>query len=291
MKKVFLRLISAIVMITAVMSMTAFAAGWTLGQGENSTRWWYDLGNGQYYGQPDREVEWQWLDGNADGTAECYAFDSQGWMYADTTTPDGYTVDSNGAWTVNGVVQTLAVAAGYAGTGGQALSDASVTDTDPASDNRILIAYFSKTGNTEEAVHMIHDITGADIFEIIAADEYPQSYQETVDRARIELDTNARPALAAEFSNMQDYDVILLGYPIWWHTEPMIINTFLESYDLNGKLIIPFCTSGGSDISESIQDLTEIANARGASVGIGLTANYIDEAAIRSWLSGNGISI
>ena len=94
---------------------------------------------------------------------------------------------------------------------------------------------------------------------------------------------------ASGISNMQDYDVILLGYPIWWHTEPMIINTFLESYDLNEKLVIPFCTSGGSDISESIPDLTAIVNARGARVGTGLTANNVDDAAIRSWLSENGI--
>ena len=289
MKKLFLKLIAAVVMLTAAMSVTAFAAGWTLGQGGNSSRWWYDLGNGQYYGQPGQEVEWQWPDGNQDGVAECYAFDSEGWMYADTTTPDGYTVNENGAWTVNGAVQTMVVAAGYAGTGRQALSDVSATDTEPASDSRILIAYFSKTGNTEEAARAIQNVAGGDLFEITAADAYPQSYQETVDRARTELDSNARPALASGISNMQDYDVILLGYPIWWHTEPMIINTFLESYDLNGKLVIPFCTSGGSDISESIPDLTAIVNGRGARVGTGLTANNVDDAAIRSWLSENGI--
>ena len=290
MKKIFLRLISAIVMITALMSVTAFAQGWTLGQGVNSSRWWYDLGNGQYYGSPSQAVEWQWLDGNADGVAECYAFDSEGWMYADTTTPDGYTVDASGAWTVNGAVQKLAVAAGYAGTGKQAASTQTQADTEPATGGRILIAYFSKTGNTEEAAQAIQSVTGADIFEITAADAYPQSYQSTVDRARRELDTNARPALASGIGNMQDYDVILLGYPIWWHTEPMIINTFLESYDLTGKLIIPFCTSGGSDISESIPDLTAIANARGARVGTGLTANYVDSDMIRGWLSENGVT-
>ena len=290
MKKLFLKLITAVVMLTAAMSVIAFAAGWTLGQGENSARWWYDLGNGQYYGLSDREVEWQWLDGNRDGIAECYAFDSDGWMYADTTTPDGYTVDADGAWTVNGAVQTLAVAAGYAGTGREALPDVSAEDSEPDPEGDILIAYFSKTGNTEEAALAIQNITGADLFEIAAADEYPQSYQETVDRARTELDSNARPALASGVSNMQDYDVIILGYPIWWHTEPMIINTFLESYDIDGKLIVPFCTSGGSDISESIPDLTAIAGAGGARVGTGLTANYVDDVEIRNWLSENGIT-
>lgn len=291
MKKIFLRMAAAIVMMTAAMSMTVFAAGWTSGQGENHTRWWYDLGNGEYYGQSGQPVEWQWLDGNQDGIAECYAFDSEGWMYADTTTPDGYTVDANGAWTVNGAVQTLGVAAGYAGTGKAASSAGTGEEPDLEEGNRILIAYFSKTGNTEEAALAIQNITGADMFEITAADEYPQSYQATVDRARMELDTNARPALASDINDIQDYDVILLGYPIWWHTEPMIINTFLESHNLDGTLVLPFCTSGGSDISESMPDLTAVANARGSRVGTGLTANYIDDSIISNWLSENGIAL
>ena len=105
MKRVWKLVITVFVLIALTVS-TAFAAGWTTGQGENSSRWWYDLGNGQYYGTPGQTVEWQWLDGNEDGTAECYAFDSEGWMYAGGQTPDGYSVNGDGAWTVNGVVQT-----------------------------------------------------------------------------------------------------------------------------------------------------------------------------------------
>lgn len=78
-------------------------------------------------------------------------------------------------------------------------------------------------------------------------------------------------------------------YPIWWHTEPMAVNTFLESYDLTGKTILPFCTSGGSSISESMPDIREIAGTRGASVGTGLTANTLSESTIRNWLSDNGV--
>ena len=82
MRKNVLKLMMSTLAAASLMASTAFAAGWTLGQGDNQSRWWYDLGNGQYYGSQDQAVEWQWLDGNNDGTAECYAFDSQGWMYA-----------------------------------------------------------------------------------------------------------------------------------------------------------------------------------------------------------------
>ena len=81
MKRIW-KLVLAICVLTIGMASTAFAAGWTTGQGANSSRWWYDLGNGQYYGTPTSAVEWQWLDGNKDGIAECYAFDREGWMYA-----------------------------------------------------------------------------------------------------------------------------------------------------------------------------------------------------------------
>lgn len=79
------KLVLAICMLTACMTSTAFAAGWTTGQGENGSRWWYDLGNGQYYGKSAQEVEWQWLDGNGDGIAECYAFDREGYFSSDKT--------------------------------------------------------------------------------------------------------------------------------------------------------------------------------------------------------------
>ena len=78
MKKTLWKLVTAVFAMTSLMASTAFAAGWTLGQGDNQSRWWYDLGNGQYYGTPDQSVEWQWLDGNGYGIAECYAFDSEG---------------------------------------------------------------------------------------------------------------------------------------------------------------------------------------------------------------------
>ncbi len=209
-------------------------------------------------------MEWQWLDGNEDGIAECYAFDREGWMYADTATPDGYTVNTDGAWAVNGAVQTMAVPAGYAGT----MAQTPQANTDG---KRILIAYFSHTGTTQETAKEIQAAAGGDLFEITVTNPYPSSYQSAVDRARRELDQNARPELSSRVEHMENYDVILLGYPIQWHTAPMAVDTFLESYDLNGKTVLPFCTSGGSSIEESIPDIRSLGQSRGASVGNGLT--------------------
>ena len=87
-------------------SMTAFAGTWKTGAGENQNKWWYDFDNGSYAANG-----WQWIDGNNDGVAECYYFDAAGWMLAGTTTPDGYIVNADGAWTENGVVKTQAVQA------------------------------------------------------------------------------------------------------------------------------------------------------------------------------------
>ena len=83
----------------ALSANLVFASGWTKGISKNA--WWYDFGNGDYF-----KSSWQWIDGNQDGIAECYCFDENGWMYENTTTPDGYTVNENGAWTVNNIVQT-----------------------------------------------------------------------------------------------------------------------------------------------------------------------------------------
>ena len=83
----------------ALSANLTFASGWTKGISKNA--WWYDFGNGDYF-----KSSWQWIDGNQDGIAECYCFDENGWMYENTTTPDGYTVNENGAWTVNNIVQT-----------------------------------------------------------------------------------------------------------------------------------------------------------------------------------------
>lgn len=121
-----------------------------------------------------------------------------------------------------------------------------------------VVIYFSATGNTERVAGYIQEITGSDIIEIIPADEYTNAdlnYSDDDCRANQEQnDDSARPEIANEI-DVDSYDTIYLGFPIWWGDVPKIILTFLDTYDLSGKTVIPFCTSGGSGISTSMNTL------------------------------------
>lgn len=150
---------------------------------------------------------------------------------------------------------------------------------------KTLIAYFSHTGNTEEIAQEINALVGGDLVEIVEADPYPSAYQECVDRAEQEKDQDARPETTTIIENMEDYDTVYIGYPIWWHDTPMIIYTFLESYDFSGKTIIPFCTSGGSDIDESMPTINSLCAE--ATILEGLTANGPED--VEGWLSEIGM--
>ena len=152
-------------------------------------------------------------------------------------------------------------------------------------DSKILIAYFSRSGNTEEIANQINELVGGTLVKIETVEPYPDSYSETVDIAQQELEQNARPAIQNLNIDMNDYDTIFIGYPIWWHDAPMAVYTFLESYDFTGKTVIPFCTSGGSDIDESLSGIE--AAVSGATLLEGLTAN--DSSDVQSWLENIGI--
>lgn len=132
----------------------------------------------------------------------------------------------------------------------------------PESTKNVLVAYFSRTGNTEKIAKYIVNSANADTFVINASVPYTDediSYNNSSCRANLEQkDKNARPEIAETIENMDNYDVIFLGYPIWWGEEPRIIDTFLESYDFSGKTVIPFCTSGGSGISTSEKNIGEL---------------------------------
>lgn len=113
---------------------------------------------------------------------------------------------------------------------------------------KVLIAYFSYSGITKNIANAISERTGADLFEIATQKNYSNVYTES----NSEIRNNDRPKLTNTVENMDEYDVIFVGFPVWWHATPAPINTFLESYDLTGKLIIPFCTSDGSGIDEPL---------------------------------------
>ena len=148
---------------------------------------------------------------------------------------------------------------------GQAQTDEETEpeETEPAQSGQTLIAYFSCTGNTQAIAGHLEQILHADLYEIVPAVPYTAEdldYGNTASRTSLEMnDSASRPAISGGVENMDQYDVIFLGYPIWWSEAPRIINTFLESYDFSGKTIIPFCTSGSSGIDSSVRHLQTLA--------------------------------
>ena len=134
----------------------------------------------------------------------------------------------------------------------------------PEAGTDVLVAYFSATGNTENIAGHLVSILDADLYEIVPQVPYTDAdldYRNDGCRANQEQnDPTARPGILGSVENMEDYQVIFLGYPIWWGDAPKILSTFLESYDFNGKIIVPFCTSGSSSIGSSADDLEALTS-------------------------------
>lgn len=144
-------------------------------------------------------------------------------------------------------------------------------------DKQVLVAYLSQSGTTERVANALSEEIGADIFEIAQETEYSNVYLQSNSQIR-----NAElPKLSNTVKNIDKYDIIFIGYPVWWHATPAPVNTFLESYDLSNKLIIPFCTSGESDISETMP--TFLNSSKGLAVYKGMRINSINQ--IDTWLS------
>ena len=124
---------------------------------------------------------------------------------------------------------------------------------------KTLVAYFSATGTTKGVAQQLAEVASADIHEIKPEKPYTDAdldWQDKQSRSTIEMkDKSSRPAITDKLTNMQEYDVVYVGFPIWWYTCPTIINTFMESYDFKGKTVIPFATSGGSSIKKACEDL------------------------------------
>lgn len=122
-----------------------------------------------------------------------------------------------------------------------------------------LVAYFSASGVTAKLAETLAEAIGADMFEIVPEVPYTKAdlnWQDAASRSTIEMkDPNSRPAIAVKRDNMDNYDTVFVGFPIWWYVAPTIINTFLESYNLSGKTVIPFATSGGSGMGKTNEKL------------------------------------
>jgi len=121
---------------------------------------------------------------------------------------------------------------------------------------KVLVAYFSWSGNTREAAQYIAQKTGADKFEIIREKAYPTEYTPCTEDAKAEKEAGERPAIKGKVENMAQYDVVFVCVPVWWYTAPMPVYTFLEQYDLKGKTVIPFCTAY-SGPSSTLKDIVK----------------------------------
>lgn len=129
---------------------------------------------------------------------------------------------------------------------------------------KVLVAYFSATGTTEGVAEHIANGLNADIYEIVPEQPYTSAdldWNDNDSRSTIEMnDPNARPAISGSVENMEQYDVVFIGYPIWWGEAPRIVSTFMESYNFAGKTIVPFCTSGGSGMGSSASNLEKLTS-------------------------------
>jgi len=123
---------------------------------------------------------------------------------------------------------------------------------------KILVAYFSQTGNTREIANQIRNATGGDIFEILPAEPYTGDYQALVDKAQKEINAKYRPALKTKLEKIASYDVIFVGSPNWWSTIAPPVATFLTGYDLSGKTIAPFVTHGGGGMAQCADDVAAL---------------------------------
>ena len=139
------------------------------------------------------------------------------------------------------------------------LSACSQSNKKESKQMKVLVAYFSASGVTEGVAKQLAEVTGGDLHKIQPEQPYTDAdldWRDKQSRSSVEMkDKNSRPAITNKLANMQDYDVVYVGFPIWWYTCPTIINTFMEAYDFKGKTVIPFATSGGSSIKKACEDL------------------------------------
>ena len=151
--------------------------------------------------------------------------------------------------------------------------------------NKTLVAYFSATGTTMEAATRLAKVIHADLHEIVPEVRYTSddlNWNNKNSRSSVEMaDKSSRPAVASKVENMAQYNTVFVGFPIWWYIAPTIINTFLEQYDMTGKTIVPFFTSGGSGAGETLKYLKP--SAPGANWVEPKNFNYMSESDIITW--------
>lgn len=165
--------------------------------------------------------------------------------------------------------------------------DVSTEGVDAIGSASIVVNDGNVLGNLEYMAQVIQEEISADTFEIETVQAYPRDHDPLVDQAAQEQDDEARPELSSTLENLSDYDVIFLGYPNWWADLPMPVYTFLETYDLSGKTIIPFTAHGGSGFSNTVDEIASLQpNATVSETGMSISRNDVasSKATIQAWL-------
>jgi flavodoxin len=155
---------------------------------------------------------------------------------------------------------------------------------------KTLVAYFSCSGNTRQVATTLSEAVGGDLYEIKPAVPYTDAdldWTNKKSRSTVEMDNKAsRPAISGKVENMKDYEVVYVGFPIWWYVAPTIINTFLESYDFSGKTVVVFCTSGGSGLGQTLKYLKPSCSDKTRFVEGKRFSPHTDKATLKAWADG-----
>ncbi len=156
--------------------------------------------------------------------------------------------------------------------------------------SKVLVAYFSASGVTAAAAEKLCQMENGDLFEIVPEEAYTKEdldYTKKDSRSNVEMaDMNCRPKMKGCVENMADYDVVFVGFPIWWGREPSIIDTFLEAYDFSGKKVVPFCTSGGSGINGAEKRFKELLGEIVTVEAGKRLGGTIEEEELKTWMKG-----
>jgi flavodoxin len=157
---------------------------------------------------------------------------------------------------------------------------------DAVSGSSVQISGGQKTGNVELVAKMIQEKTGGELFAIKTQNQYPQTHNALTDYAKKELEDRRKPRLATHVPNINEYDIVFIGYPIWWYTLPMAMYSFLDEYDFSGKTIIPFCVHGGSRFADTIKRIAEQEPRAKMLEGFTVSRNSVarSERDVTSWL-------
>lgn len=188
------------------------------------------------------------------------------------------------------VIASFVIVAIGCGTNGTSDNSSKGIEKDIKSETKMkktLVAYFSASGVTAGKAELIAKIAGADTYEIRPKIPYQAEdldWENETSRSTLEMkDLNCRPEIAPPACNMEQYEIVFVGFPIWWFREPSIIDAFLESYDFSGKTIIPFATSLGSDMGNTEKRLREICKGTPDWADAKILTNF-DETEIREWV-------